>query len=120
MALDEFNNFDYALGIVYALSCFSLYLPCKKEISGEKVFKMILKEWIEKYGRPNEVWSDIDVSFKSTTGFYQEAMKKLGVKVTFSLPRNPRSNGLIERENRSLVQNVRCLVQESGTKDWPK
>jgi hypothetical protein len=120
VALDEFNSFDYALGIVDALSRFSIYLPCKKEISGEGVFKMIMKEWVQKYGRPNEVWSDNDVRFKSPTGFYQEAMKKLGVKVTFSLPRNPRSNGLMERENRSFVQNLRCLVQESGSKDWPK
>jgi len=120
VALDEFNNFDYALGIVDGLSRFSMYLPCQKEISGEKVFKMILKEWVEKYGRPNEVLSDNDIRFNSSTGFYQEAIKKIGIKVSFSLPTHPSSNGLMERENRSFVQTLRCLVQETGTKDWPK
>ena len=120
VALDEFNNFDYALGIVDGLSRFSMYLPCKKEISGEKVLKMILKEWIEKFGRPNEVISDNDIRFKSPTSFYQESMKKIGVKVSFSVPRHPSSNGLMERENRSFVQTLRCLVQETGSKDWPK
>ena len=120
VALDEFNNFDYALGIVDGLSRFCLYLPCHKEITGEKVLRMIMKEWVEKFGRPNEVLSDNDVRFKSSIGFYQEAMKMLGIKVSFSLPRHPSSNGLMERENRSFVQTLRCLVQETGTKDWPK
>eukprot|EP00667_Euglena_gracilis_P004059 EG_transcript_4074 len=120
VALDEFNSFDYALGIVDGLSRFCLYLPCHKEVTGEKVLKMILKEWVEKFGRPNEVLSDNDIRFKSSSGFYQEAMKSLGIKVSFSLPRHPSSNGLMERENRSFVQTLRCLVHETGTKDWPK
>ena len=120
VALDEFNTFDYALGIVDGLSRFCLYVPCHKEITGEKVLKLILKEWIEKFGRPNEIISDNDVRFKASKGFYQEAMKMLGIKVNFSLPRHPSSNGLMERENRSFVQTLRCLVQETGTRDWVK
>jgi transposase InsO family protein len=118
VALDEFNSFDYALGIVDGLSRFCLYLTCYKEVTGEK--RMILKEWVKKFGRPNEVLSDNDIRFKASSGFYQEAIKSLGIKVSFSLPRRPSSNGLMERENRSFVQTVRCLVHETGTKDWPK
>jgi hypothetical protein len=120
VALDEYNSMDYVLGIVDGLSRFCLYLPCQKEITGEKVLKLVLKEWIQNFGRPNEILSDNDIRFKSSTGFYQEAMKMLGIKVSFSIPRRPQSNGLMERENRSFVQTLRCLVHETGEKNWPK
>jgi len=65
------------------------------------------------------VISDNDIRFKSSSSFYQEAMKKIGVQVSVSVPRHPSSNGLMERENRSFVQTLRCVVQESGSRDWP-
>ena len=117
VALDEFNNFDYALGIVDGLSRFVQYIPCHKEISGEKNLRLILKEWIEKYGKPSEILSDNDVRFRSEKGFYQEAFQALGVKINFSVPRHPSSNGMCERENRSFVQNLRCLAFEAKSKD---
>ena len=120
VAMDEFNNQDYVLAIVDGLTRFVQYIPCHKSITGEKTLKLILKEWIQKFDKPTEILSDNDVRFQQEKGFYQSAFRSLGIDVRFSIPRHPGSNGLCERENRSFIQNMRCLALELKTKDWPK
>ena len=44
----------------------------------------------------------------------------MGVEVNFGVPRHPQSNGLCERTNRSLIQNLRTLSLQCKTLDWIK
>ena len=118
VAMDEFNNQDYVLAIVDGPTRFVQYIPCHKSITGEKTLKLILKEWIQKFDKPTEPLSDNDVRFQQEKGFYQSAFRSLGIDVPFSIPRHPGSNGLCVRENRSLIQNMRCLALELKTKEW--
>ena len=118
--MDPFNNLDYVLTIVDALTRFVKFLPCTKTISGESTMKLILQEWIQHYGKPMEIMSDNDIRFSQEKGFYQKAFSALGVKVNFCVPRHPQSNGLCERINRSFIQNMRVLSMELKTNNWPK
>jgi len=52
-------------------------------------------------------------------GFYQKALSLLDIKVIFTPPYHPQSNGLCERTNRSFLQNIRVLSKQLKTVDWP-
>lgn len=80
--------------------------------------RLILDRWISVFGKPSVVRSDNDVRFRQPSGFYQTAFKALDVKLSFSLPRNPRSNGLVENVNKMFLQNMRALSLSSKDKDW--
>ena len=118
--MDAFNNFDYVLVVVDALSRFVQCYPCQKAITGEGVLKLLLERWISPYGKPLAIHSDNDVRFKSEKGFYQTAFKAIGVEIHFALPRHPASNGLCERENRAFLQNLRALSISCKTMNWPQ
>jgi len=118
--MDPYNHFDYVLTIVDALTRFVQFIPCTKNITGEGTLKLILKEWIQHYGKPREILSDNDVRFSQEKGFYQSAFKSLGIDTHFGLPRRPQSNGICERTNRSFIQNARALSIDCKTMDWPK
>ena len=118
IAMDAYNNFDYVLTIVDALTRFTMFLPCQKNITGEGVLKLILERWITPYGKPCAIHSDNDVRFKSQKGFYQTAFKALGIETHFALPRHPGSNGLCENENKAFIQNMRALSLTMKTMNW--
>jgi transposase InsO family protein len=120
ISLDTYDNFDYVLTMVDSLTRFAKFVPCNKHISGESVLKIIQKEWIQHYDKPKIIFSDNDVRFSSEKGFYQETFRAMGIKTNFSLPRHPQSNGLCERTNRSFIQNMRALLLDCDTTDWPK
>ena len=118
--MDLFNNVDYVLVVVDALSRFVQCYPCQKSITGEGVLKLLLERWISVFGKPSAIHSDNDVRFKSGKGFCQSAFKTLGIEVHFSLPRHPASNGLCERENRAFIQNIRALSISCKSMNWPQ
>jgi len=115
----QFNDFPYVLTIVCGLSRFAQRIPCSKNIRGEQVFKKIFEHCICKYGKPTEIISDNDVRFTSMKGFYKKASDSLDIKVIFTPPHHPQSNGLCERTNRSFIQNIRFLSKQLKTVDWP-
>ena len=108
--LDLFNNFDYVLTIVDALSRFAVFVPCNKHVTGEKVFHMIVSEWISRFGKPSEILSDNEIRFVSKQSFYQRSFNIYGIKVSFSIPYRAQSNGLCERTNRSFFAKSPCIV----------
>ena len=118
--MDDVNNFNYVLTIVDGLTRFVKFCPCKNTITGEGTLKVILTEWIQNFGKPQQILSDNDVRFAQQKGFYQSGFKALGVDINFGLLRHPQSNGLCERVNRPFLQNVRALSLEMNTMEWPK
>ena len=116
--VDAFNGFDYVMSIVDGLSRFAQFVPTKKTITGEGAFKLLFQNWISKYGAPREVYTDNDVRFSSTNGFWQAAMRRYSIQVKFSAPRHPQSNGLCERIQRSFKQVMRVLMSEQAGRDW--
>jgi hypothetical protein len=82
------------------------------------VLKLILEKWISVFGKPSVIRSDNDVRFRQQSGFYQTAFKALDVKLSFSLPRNPKSNGLVENVNKMFLQNMRALSLTMKDNNW--
>ena len=116
--VNEFNGHDYVLTVVDGLSRFVRLFPCKKSITGEKAFKLIFEGWVQVYGTPREIISDNDVRFTPENGWWKTSLNALGVKVTFTQPRHPQSNGLCERTNRKFVQILRTMMLQQSSRDW--
>ena len=119
-SMDEYNGHDYVMTIVDGLSRFAQFVPCKRKLDGEGALNLIWQNWIQRYGKPREIYSDNDVRFSSQLGFWQSVMRALQVKVSFSAPRRPQSNGLCERMNRSFKQNMRILMATQKDRNWLK
>jgi len=113
-------TYNYILTMVDSLTRFVQFVPCTKSISGEETLKLILNHWIRYFDRPNQIVSDNDVRFVQSTGYYQRVLKQMDIKIRFSNPRMPRTNGLCERTNRAFLQNLRAMSLEMKTLDWPK
>ena len=117
--MDSYNNYDYVLTVVDALSHFVQFYPGQKSITGEGTLKLLLERWIAPFGKPNSIHSDNDVRFKAPKGFYQTIFRALDIETHFSVPRHPSSNGLCENENRAFLQNMRALSLRCKTNNWP-
>ena len=118
--MDPYNGYDYVLTLVDHLSHFVQFIPTQKSITGEGVLRLILDRWISIYGKPAVIRSDNDVRFRQNTGFYQAAFRALDVKLSFSLPRLPRSNGFVENVNKQFLQNLRALSLTTKNNNWPQ
>jgi transposase InsO family protein len=118
--MPQFNHFNYILTIVDSLTRFTHFIPCTKNITGEGTLRLLLTEWIRHYDKPQEIMSDNDVRFSQEKGFYQSVFKAMGIAIHFSLPRRPQSNGLCEKINGLYLQNLRAMLRDCNSTDWPK
>ena len=51
--MDFYNNFDYVLTVVDALSHFVQFFPCQEGITGEGTLKLLFEIWIAPFGKPS-------------------------------------------------------------------
>lgn len=83
----------------------------------ETVARVLVEEFICRYGIPKELHSDQGRNFESK--LMAEMCKMLGIKKTRTCPLHPRGDGFIERFNRSLLSMVCSLLDpDSDQKDW--
>lgn len=65
---------------------------------------------------PSVVQSDNCPEFAAE---FAELLRCAGIKHVHSTPRHPRSNGMIERANKSITEIMRTLIEEPDHSDWP-
>jgi putative transposase len=116
--MDAFNGFDYVLTVVDALTHFTQFYACTKNITGEGVIKLLIDRWFRCFGKPVAIHSDNDVRWRHDKGFYQTVLKSLNVQTHFGIPRRPQTNGVCENTNRQFLQNMRCLINQCKSHDW--
>ena len=116
--LPRFGGYDSCLVVTCGLSHFTRVFPCNKEITGEQTVKMLVEQWFEPYGAPEQVHSDEDVPIGSDTGWYKRVLNALNVEVNTGVPYTHTSNPLCERQNGVVEQNLRILMKQERTKDW--
>ena len=103
--------------VTCGLSCFICVFPCIKKITGEETVKMLVEQWFDPHGAPDEVHSDKDVSIWSDTGWFKRVLDPLNVNLTTGVPCTHTSSPLCERQNPVVEQNLRVLMKEQRTKD---
>ena len=79
------------------------------------VAKILVGEFICRYGIPDELHSDQGRQFESAV--MQEVCQLLRIRKTRTTPYHPQSDGMVERMNRTIEAMLSMLVSE-GQKDW--
>ena len=86
------------------------------DTSAETVLQAFIASWVSRFGVPHTVTSDRGAQF--TSGVWQAAMARMGIKVSTTTAYHPQSNGLVERFYRALKDALRCAVRTSQS--WAK
>lgn len=81
----------------------------------ETTARRLVYEFISRFGCPLELHSDQGRNFEST--LFKTVCQLLQITKTRTTPYRPASNGLVERFNRTLLQMVRCYVDQNQ-KTW--
>lgn len=84
-------------------------------ITAETVADVMFRAWIKRYGCPVEVHSDQGRQYEST--LFLELCRMLQINKTRTTPLHPRSDGMIERMNRT-IQDMLSKYIKSHQKDW--
>lgn len=79
------------------------------------IAKVFMEEFISRYGVPLQVHTDQGRQFEST--LFQDLCKMLRIEKTRTTPYNPKSDGLVERFNRTLEDMISKYVQPNQ-KNW--
>ena len=95
---------------------FAEAIPCAHdEYDAQTTAKIILNKWFARHGTPARMQSDNATNF--TAEIAQELMKASQVTKVTSTPAHPRGNGLVERQNRTLLTLLRVYTSRR-MQDW--
>ncbi len=101
MVIDQFTKFAQALP----------YVDC----TAKETCDLIINYWVEPYGAPLVIQSDNGPQF--TAELTAEMMKHLNILQIHSSPYHPQTNGLVDRQNRTLIM-LRRTVCSRRQDDW--
>ena len=79
------------------------------------VSSAFIDTWVAAYGVPDSVLTDNGPQFASV--YYQGILGLLGIASNYTSPYHPQTNGQVERQNRTLVRQLRCYIAEHQ-KEW--
>ena len=85
------------------------------DIQAVTVANVIFRGWIKRYGCPRELHSDQGRQLESQ--IFQELCKFLDIKKTRTTPLHPRSDGMIERLNRTINTMLAKYIK-THQRDW--
>ena len=104
------------LVIIDHFTKFAEAVPCAHdEHDAQTTAKIILNKWFARHGTPAMMQSDNAINF--TAEIAQELMKDSQVTKVTSTPAHPRRNGLVERQNRTLLTLLRVYTSRR-MQDW--
>ena len=104
------------LVIIDHFTKFAEAVPCAHdEYDAQTTAKIILNKWFARHGTPARMQSDNATNF--TAEIAQELMKASQVTKVTSTPAHPRGNGLVERQNRTLLTLLRVYTSRR-MQDW--
>ena len=104
------------LVIIDHFTKFAEAIPCAHdEYDAQTTAKIILNKWFAMHGTPARMQSDNATNF--TAEIAQELMKASQVTKVTSTPAHPRGNGLVERQNRTLLTLLRVYTSRR-MQDW--
>ena len=86
-----------------------------RNMEAETVAKVIVEQVITRFGVPYVIHSDQGAQFESK--LFADVCQLLGIKKTRTSPYHPKSDGMVERFNKTLATMLSAYVDEHQ-KDW--
>jgi putative transposase len=105
---------DYIMVSVDRLTKRAHFIPCTKEVNGNKAAQLYLHHIFRLHGIPKRIVSDRDTRF--VADFWKTLHRVLGTNLQFSTPNHPQTDGQTERVNRILNGLLRsyCYYQHDN------
>ncbi|GKB00285.1 reverse transcriptase domain-containing protein [Tanacetum coccineum] len=82
---------------------------------GSGKVKFLIDNIVCRFGLPGEIVSDNGKQFRDNP--FKDWCEKLCIRQCFASVKHPQTNGLVERENRSLGEGIKARLDERS-KDW--
>jgi len=105
----------YILGIIDQFSRYVSLTAITKQ-DEETTSKTILNNWILKFGAPRLIHVDRGRTFESK--LIRTMCEKFQIKLEFSSPYHHNTNGIIERQFRTIRDYINTTVETNRSKNW--
>ena len=106
---------DYIAGFICNLVREAILVPCTKNVTAKQTVKLFVKYVMPRTGIPERINSDRGPQFISN--FWKNLWKLLGTELAFSAPYHANSNALIERQNKTFIENLKSYIN-ARQDDW--
>ena len=110
------SRYNQILVIIDHFTKFAEAVPCQAA-SAEETCDHLVTHWLSRYGFPMTFQSDNGKAFVGA--LTKELMKKSHLAQAHSTTYHPQTNGLVERQNRTVVNRLRVYCSRYMT-DWDK
>jgi transposase InsO family protein len=111
----SFHGKKYIMAIIDQFSRYMSLTAVSNQ--DEKTTKeILLNKWIFKFGAPKVIHVDCGKTFESKS--IRELADKHNIKLKFSSPYHHSSNGLVERQFRTIRDFINTSLKEKKYKDW--
>ena len=110
------SGYNQILVIIDHITKLAEAVPCQTA-SAEETCDHLITHWISRYGCPMTFQSDNAKAFVGD--LTKELMKRSHIAQSHSTTYHPQTNGLVERQNRTLVNMLRVYCSRYMT-DWDK
>ncbi|GKA02293.1 reverse transcriptase domain-containing protein [Tanacetum coccineum] len=103
--------------LIVAVDYFTKWIEAKPvaTITGNQDKKFVWDNIVCRFGLPGEIVSDNGKQFRDNP--FKDWCEKLCIRQCFASVKHPQTNGLFERENRSLGEGIKARLDERS-KDW--
>ena len=88
---------------------------CLVNHTAQSVGDKLLSQWICRFGVPTTIHTDQGPEFDSK--LFKHLCQELGSLKTRTLPFHPQSDGMVERQNRTILQMLSCYTNDCHD-DW--
>ncbi|GKB33347.1 reverse transcriptase domain-containing protein [Tanacetum coccineum] len=105
--------------LIVAIDYFTKWIEAKPvaTIPGNQIKKFVWDNIVCRFGLPREIISDNGKQFQDNS--FKDWCEKLCIRQHFASVKHPQTNGLVERENRSLGEGIKARLDERR-KNWMK
>jgi len=110
------NNNTYILVIGDYLSRFVETIPMPNQ-TAETVLHAVIDQFILRYGKMEQIHTDQGTQFQSA--LFRNFCKQHEIKQTRSAPYRPNSDGMIEKFNRTIIDQIACFVKNNPS-NWER
>ncbi|GJZ25067.1 reverse transcriptase domain-containing protein [Tanacetum coccineum] len=103
--------------LIVAIDYFTKWIEAKPvaTITGNQFKKIVWDNIVCRFGLPGEIISDNGKQFRDNP--FKDWCEKLCIRQRFASVKHPRTNGLVERANRSLGERIKARL-EARSKNW--
>ena len=113
--LPQAAGFSYLLTVIDRYSRWLEAIPLIS-ITAQDCALALLRHWVSRFGVPSSIATDRGRQFTGT--LWAELTALLGISRTQTTAYHPQSNGLIERQHRTLKERLMSRAASSGSGTW--